>query len=127
MTNFPYQKGALREYFPIIELNVGYKKETVKIQTLVDSGATISVFRPQVAQFLKLPIENGKEIFLGGVGGRIKGYLHNLELQIVNKVFVAPVVFSYEYTVSISLLGRDEVFKHFKILFDEKNLKVVFE
>jgi hypothetical protein len=103
------------------------KKEAIRINTLIDSGATISVFKTQVAQFLKLPIENGKEIYLGGVGGRIKGYIHNLELEIAGKKLVAPVVFSYEYTVSLNLLGRSAVFKHFKILFDENNLQVNFE
>jgi len=127
MINFPYQKNALGEFFPIIELGVFYKKEAIRINTLIDSGATISVFKTQVAQFLKLPIENGKEIYLGGVGGRIKGYIHNLELEIAGKKLVAPVVFSYEYTVSLNLLGRSAVFKHFKILFDENNLQVNFE
>lgn len=127
MISFPYQKNALGEFFPIVELNVAYKREAIKINTLVDSGATISIFKTQVAQFLKLPIESGKEIFLGGVGGRIKGYLHNLELKVADKMLIAPVVFSYEYTVSLNLLGRSEVFKYFRITFDEKNLKVVFE
>lgn len=124
MVNFPYQKNNLEEFFPIIELGASYKKETVKINALVDSGATVSVFKTQVAEFLKLPIEGGKEIYLGGVGGRIKGYMHNLELQIADKKLVAPVVFSYEYTVSFNLLGRQEVFKNFKITFEEKDYLV---
>ena len=127
MINFPYQKSALGEFFPIIEFNITHKRETVKINTLVDSGASISVFKPQVAQFLNIPIERGKEIFLGGVGGRIRGYIHNLELEIAGKKVVAPVVFSYEYTVSLNLLGRAGVFQHFKIIFDEKDLKVILE
>jgi len=127
MINFPYQKNALGEFFPIIELGVFYKKEAIKISTLIDSGATISVFKTQVAQFLKLPIENGKEIYLGGVGGRIKGYIHNLELEIADKKVIAPVVFSYEYTVSFNLLGRQGIFDNLKITFDEKNYLVKLE
>ena len=127
MISFPYQKNILGEFFPIIELNATYKRAAIRINTLVDSGATVSVFKTQVAQFLKLPIESGKEIYIGGVGGRIKGYLHNLEFEIANKMFIAPVIFSYEYTVSLNLLGRSAIFKHFRIMFDEKNLKVVFE
>ena len=125
MVNFPYQKNALGDFFPIIELSVAYRKEAVKINTLVDSGATVSVFRPQVAQFLSLPINKCKEIFLGGVGG-IKGYLHNLELGIADKKLVVPVVFSYEYTVSFNLLGREGIFKNFQILFKEKEHVVRF-
>ena len=124
MISFPYQKNTLGEFFPIIEANVAYKEKAVKINTLIDSGATVSVSKTQVAQFLKLPIERGKEIFLGGVGGRIKGYIHNLELEIADRKLIAPVVFSYEYTVSFNLLGRQEIFNNFKITFDEKNYLV---
>ena len=91
---------------------------------LVDSGATVSIFKEEIAQELNVPILKGKEIFLGGVGGRIKGYLHNLDVKIGQRKLIVPVVFSYEYLVSFNLLGREGVFQQFKILFDEKNLLV---
>ena len=94
---------------------------------LVDSGATISIFRVEVAHSLKIDIVKGKEIYLGGVGGRIKGYIHNLTLEIGNQAVKAPVVFSHEYNVSFNLLGRQGVFEHFKIIFDEKNFSLRFE
>ncbi|MFH1955791.1 MAG: hypothetical protein ABIJ36_02675, partial [Patescibacteria group bacterium] len=55
--------------------------------------------------------------------GRIKGYIHKLEVEIAGKRFICPVVFSYEYLVSFNLLGRDAFFKQFRIIFEEeKNL-----
>lgn len=56
-----------------------------------------------------------------------KGFVHNLKIEISNKTFTCPVVFSHEYTVSFNLLGRDSFFPHFKITFDEKNKKVDLE
>lgn len=91
---------------------------------LVDSGATISIFTQDIAQKLNLPINKGKEIYLGGVGGRIKGYIHDIKLEIADKKLSIPVVFSYEYTVSFNLLGRQGVFKNFKITFEEKDYLV---
>lgn len=73
---------------------------------------------------LNLTINTGKPVYLGGVGGRIRGYIHNLKLKIAGKTLIAPVIFSYEYTVSLNLLGRAGVFQNFKITFDEKNLVV---
>ncbi|MBI3559395.1 hypothetical protein HY085_03270 [Candidatus Gottesmanbacteria bacterium] len=60
-------------------------------------------------------------------GGRIKGYLHKLEVEIAGKNFLCPVVFSREYTVSFSLLGREAVFKQFKIIFEEKKNLLTLE
>lgn len=126
MTTFRYKKNSTGGFFPIVEFYVDYKKtsKTAKILALIDSGATISIFKTQVAQQLDLKIENGDVTYLGGVGGRIKGYLHQLQLDIAGKLLKVPIVFSYEYTVSVNLLGRSGVFENFKILFDEKNLLV---
>lgn len=127
MTIFPYQQDSTGEYLPIISnIRLVYKNRVVNFSALVDSGATISVFKPNIATLLGINIETGKEIYLGGVGGRIKGYLHNLQMNIANKDIIAPVVFSYEYTVSLNLLGRTGIFKHYQILFDEKKFMVDF-
>lgn len=124
MTKFSYKKSLRGDYYPIIDIFVTYGNKTLEINTLIDSGATISVFKTNVAKFLGIKIESGKVIVLGGVGGRIKGYLHDLEFKIANRTLVAPVIFSYEYTVSLNLLGRSGVFENFKIIFDENNLLV---
>ena len=121
-TVFLYQKDAKGNSFPIITitLELGRKKD---FWALIDSGATVSIFKAEVAETLGISIENGKEIWLGGVGGHIKGYLHQVKIEAAGKKFVCPVVFSREYFVSFNLLGRQEFFKRFKIVFEEeKNL-----
>lgn len=118
--NFPYQKSSGGDYFPVISLFVSYKDRMVRIHTLIDSGATVSIFKQDVAEQLNVTIEKGKETYLGGVGGRIKGYIHKLEVEIAGKKFRCPVVFSREYTVSFNLLGRESFFKQFRIIFEEK-------
>ena len=107
-------------YFPAVPLYVSAGDKKLKLHALVDSGATISVFKDEVADQLGIEIERGKEIYLGGVGGRIKGYIHTLEVEIAGKKFLCPVVFSHEYLVSFNLLGRDAFFGQFKITFEEK-------
>lgn len=123
MKIFPYRKNSVGSFFPIIDLFASKTDRTTRIFALVDSGAAVSIFREDVAEQLNITIENGKEIYLGGVGGRIKGYVHKLSVEIAGKKFPCPVVFSREYTVSFNLLGREAVFRQFMIIFEErKNL-----
>lgn len=117
---FPYRQNPEGQLFPVIPLRLQFKTKILDSSALIDSGATISIFRADVAQNLGLKIENGKEIYLGGVGGRIKGYLHKLPIEVAGKKFLCPLVFSYEYLVSLNLLGREEFFKRFRIIFEEK-------
>ena len=120
MKTFPYQKNSDGDFFPVIDFFVSKNDRTARIFALVDSGATVSIFREDVAEQLGVTIENGKETYLGGVGGRIKGYIHTLDVEIAGKRFLCPVVFSREYLVSFNLLGREAFFRQFKIVFEEK-------
>ena len=116
---FPYRQNPEGQFFPVVPFRLNVKRQIIDSSALIDSGATISVFRSDVAHDLSLKIESGKEIYLGGVGGRIKGYIHKLDIEIAGKKFLCPVVFSHEYLVSFNLLGREAVFKQFKIIFEE--------
>lgn len=114
-------------YFPIIPLYITTQSQQLKLHALIDSGATISVFKDEVAEQLGIKIERGKEVYLGGVGGRIKGYIHELRLEIAGRKLLCPVVFSHEYFVSFNLLGREVFFKSFRIIFEEKKNYVKLE
>jgi hypothetical protein len=124
MSQFPYRKDAKGDYFPIIELVISFQNRFVRTSALIDSGATTSIFRPDIADQLGIKIEKGKEVYLSGVGGRIKGYLHELKIEAAGRKFISPIIFSYEYTVSLNLLGREGFFKNFVIVFDERKKKL---
>ena len=121
LTIFPYREDARGLLFPVVPLRFHIGKTRIDSSALIDSGATVSIFKDDVASNLGLEIEKGKEIYLGGVGGHIKGYQHEVKIEVAGKKFVCPIVFSREYTVSFNLLGREAVFKRFKIIFEEKN------
>lgn len=117
---FPYRNDTSGNLFPVIPLSLEFGAEKKEFFALVDSGATVSIFRSEVAESLGINIEKGKEIYLGGVGGRIKGFLHRLKIEVAGKKFVCPIVFSRDYLVSFNLLGREGFFKRFRITFEEK-------
>ncbi|MDP3724791.1 MAG: retropepsin-like aspartic protease [bacterium] len=127
MKIFPYQRNSVGDSFPVIDLLVSKNNRAARIFALVDSGATVSIFREDVAEQLGVTIESGKETFLGGVGGRIKGNIHKLDVEIAGKKFSCPIVFSREYLVSFNLLGREAVFNQFKIIFEENNNLLTLE
>ena len=124
---FPYSKVPDGRFFPMVPLKLRRRREVVETLALIDSGATTSIFRPEVAEGLGIKIEEGEEVNLSGVGGRIKGYIHNLTIEAAEKRFRCPIIFSYEYTVSLNLLGREGFFKKFVVIFDEKKKEVRLE
>jgi len=123
-TNFPYiQKGG--QYFPVIDVKLQTPHNALKVKALIDSGASFSIFRPEIAKYLGIKMEQGRRIYLEGIGGRILGYLHKLTLTVGNKTFQCKVVFSPEFTVSFNLLGRDNFFQPFDITFQERTKLII--
>ena len=124
LTTFPYRRNPEGSYFPVIPVRIIFKDKARNTSALVDSGATISIFRTEIAVRLGIVIERGEETIMGGVGGRIKGYLHTVSIVAAEKKFSCPVIFSYEYLVSFNLLGRAGFFENFRVTFDEINQRV---
>jgi len=123
---FPYLNRN-GKYYPIIDITLLQGKSSLTLKALLDSGASFSVFRPEVAEYLKIPIEEGRPFYLEGIGGRILGYLHTLFVSVGKKKFRCKIVFSREFTVSFNLLGRDNFFEHFLVTFDEKNHRTILD
>jgi len=115
------------QYFPIIEVKLKNRKNELTVKALIDSGASFSVFRPEIAQELGLNLERGRKIYLTGIGGRILGYLHKVSVSVGNKNFLCKIIFSPEFNVSFNLLGRDNFFMPFIISFFEKNRKIIIK
>lgn len=113
------------QYFPVIDVKLTTKKSEIIVRALVDSGASFSVFRSEIAEELGLDIEKGKKIYLTGIGGRILGYLHEISVAVENKTFRCKIIFSPEFTVSFNLLGRNNFFQPFAISFLEQKRKTV--
>lgn len=123
---FSYSKKG-NQFFPIIDLILKGPKDILKAKALIDSGASFSVFRSEIADYLGINIEKGKQMYLEGIGGRILGYLHTLSVFIGKKVYKCKIIFSREFNVSFNLLGRDNFFLPFIISFHERDKRVIVE
>ena len=124
--DFPYTAKAERQY-PLVDIALSKGRKCLAVKALVDSGASFSVFRAEIAEFLGVSIEKGKAFYLEGIGGRILGYLHVLNARVGSKSFRCKIVFSREFTVSFSILGRDNFFEKFLITFDEKKKNIILQ
>ena len=123
---YPYVKFR-NQYFPLIPLRIEFQKKHLNTLALVDSGASISLFKPEIATQLGIRIEKGKEILLEGISGKISIYLHQVSFQVGEKRFVATIGFSEEYTASFNLIGRKDFFTYFLITFDERRQRIKLE
>ena len=87
-----------------------------------------TILRPRVAQDLGFVWAAGQKVFVQvGDGSHIPVYLHKLEMQIGPKRFKATVGFSDKLGVGFHLLGRQDVFEHFRICFQERRRVVTFQ
>lgn len=133
---FPYLKwnfsgpisGPEGPYIPITLLN-GIEK--VKTEGLLDTGADTSVIVRSLADSLGLPLNGDVKVF-GGYGGREKAreakvtvFLENNGEMFRHEIIIYIVA---DGKLSIPLiLGRDGIFQHFRITFDERARTVVLD
>jgi len=112
---FPYicEKGR---YLPMVPIMVGNLFQTYAI---IDSGAEISLFRPEIGKALGIQIEKGERMELTGIGGRIVIYKHIIPIAIADWKIKCRVAFSHEFAASVNILGRNNFFHFFMVKFDE--------
>jgi len=124
MIKFKYALRRDKE-FPIIPVTLISKNLEIDTDALIDSGANISVFREEIAECLEIAIENGEEILLHGLGGRIVGYMHELTVKVDDEEFPCKVVFSRELTVGLNILGRAGFFEYFQVTINERKKEII--
>lgn len=119
MLTFPYlRKGP--HTFPVADITLAVSRRSLTLKALVDSGATFSVFRAEVLDYLGASLAKGERVYLEGIGGRILGYRHRVSATVGSRRFPLHAIFSQELAVSFNLLGRDNFFQEFHVAFDER-------
>lgn len=123
---FPYVPRN-EQFYPIIDLTLLHGSMSVKTDALVDSGAVMPIFQGSVADYIGLDVEAGKEKLFHGIGSKIIGYVHAVDMRIGETEFLCTMAFSNELTTSLNIIGRESFFDNFLITFDERNKKVVLD
>jgi len=93
----------------------------------VDSGADTSLFPRSDAQLLKLNLYEGNYSPIVGIGRvMIPAYVHSVKMKIGETVLNVRVAFADSDEIP-RLLGRRDIFRYFKVTFDELKLQTIFE
>jgi hypothetical protein len=103
------------------------KNEWYAFRVYIDSGADMSLFTRTDAKLLGLDLYKGEYRPIIGVGKTlIPAYTHRIKMKIEETTLNVSTSFADSDEVP-RLLGRTDIFKHFKITFNEQNLETILE
>lgn len=125
-SEFSYFKKG-NQYYPLIDVELIGPKDSLVVKALIDSGASCSLFRPEIANYLGISVNVGQKLYFQGIKGKIIGYLHQVPMRLDHKKFDCYIAFSKELDVSFNILGRNNFFLLFLITFNEKNQRIIIE
>ncbi len=121
MSEFAYEQN--RPYVPV-KLRYGYQ-ETI-ISALLDTGADVSLFNRADLVLLGLKWEDGIERSAENPDGSLfRSREFTIEVEIADQRFPARIQFA-DTSSEVRLLGRADVFRHFRITIDEAEQLVSF-
>jgi len=115
------------QYYPLIDVELIGSRGSLVVKALIDSGATFSLFRPEIADYLGISVSGGQSLYFHGIKGKILGYLHQIPVKVNHQRFDCYIAFSTELEVSFNILGRNNFFLPFLITFNEKQQKILIE
>ena len=115
-------------YRPIVHVSLQSKDGSWYLfYPYVDSGADTSLFTKGDASLLKLNLYEGEYSPIVGIGRiMLPAYIHKVRMRIGETLLNVSTAFADSDEVP-RLLGRTDIFKRFKITFDEANLQTIFE
>ena len=130
-TVFPYINlgGKPRPYIPV---KIHFKHGTEEVYALLDSGADLTFIPLYIARQIGLQLKPKKMQKVFGVGGEVDCYntqatlifdMAEGEFSLTRVNVLVPDQDSFMYT----LLGRDTIFPHYKITFDESKQNTILE
>ena len=126
--------GTTQTYkLPLVHVRRNHENNTIDTTALIDSGSTTDFLPIELAEILELDM-SGRRAKPIGAGGEFESIVSRLEkcelVKRKNKVFDEFTNMQIEVptkplTLPYMVLGRDSIFRHFTIRFEENNEKVV--
>lgn len=118
---FELPPGERREFLlkPIIPIFLFHKKNFVRVEALIDSGADFCVFHSEIAEILRIPWKKGDaHKFIGVTGENGYVYFHSLKLKIGKWIKTIQAGFTDDLSEqSYGILGQEDFFEFFNVIF----------
>ncbi len=121
---FPYVRFH-GKFYPLIPITLRRGRFCVNTFALLDSGASISVFRPEISKALHMPHQHQDEARLGTANGGVHIGISKVEIQVGKTKFMSKVGFSKNYKVTFNIIGREGFFHKFSVCFNEMMRTVI--
>lgn len=115
---FPYVRFH-GKYYPLIPIALKRGPRSVNTFALLDSGASISVFRPEIAEALDISRKKRTGMRLGTASGGVDIGITKVRVEVGKTAFDARIGFSRAFAASFNILGREGFFHKFSICFNE--------
>lgn len=114
---------------PLIPANLFYKDKSLKVYSLVDSGADASLFHYSIGKELGIDVEAGrKEQFFGISRDGIDVYFHKIKLQVIGLPEIIELEVGFTYSEGVAaILGQSGFFENYHIKFerDKERIEIV--
>jgi len=129
--SFPYRReySALvgEIYRPIVIVYLQARdKGWIGFTLYADSGADITLLPQSACKGLGYKLKDGKPSYVGRITrGRIKVYVHEINMRLEEEIFKARIAFAQTESIP-PLLGRTDIFDHFRICYDNKQKETIF-
>lgn len=122
-----FNTGGEIEVVPVAHVKIRSSKDPKEILGIfvVDSGANISLLPASDARALGISLEAGEKIYVRGITGRgLTGYRHKITMELEGfRLSSVPVIFAKQEGAP-RVLGREGVFPHLGIFFDEAKRRI---
>ena len=113
--------------FPLVDVELIGPRGSLVVKALLDSGASMSLFRAEIAYYLGVAVREGEALSLQGIRGSVMAYRHKIPVRVGQEKLDCEIAFASQIETSFNLLGRNNFFLPFLITFDEKLQKVIVE
>lgn len=119
ISHFPYVRyqGA---WYPVIPVHMSFGAKRLFTLALVDSGASVSFFRPEIAEALGVAFKGRRTSRLGTAKGAVDIAMSRVMLTVAGRRFQTTIGFSAEPSAPFNIIGRDGFFTEFQVTFDDK-------
>jgi hypothetical protein len=108
-------------WVPVLSVRLSYRhsRQTPRVEAVVDSGASHTLFRADIADYIGIKLEDGIKSETTGIvpGAKIDVYFHGIRLFVGVDGIAIRAGFAKEMAVG-AILGRSGFFEHFSVLFD---------
>lgn len=129
MTEFHYQEEYSDKFGKILRplalVTLSANQKSIQVPMYIDSGADVTMIPLRAGNDLGFKYDPDKIFQMSGIAGSLPCQLEKAEVTIGNQKLLADITWALSDEAPF-LLGRKDIFRFFRITFDENKRKVEF-